>query len=337
MEYTILGFSQKAACELGLDITDLAILRWFVNSKDSGKMHSILIDNEKYYWIFYKTLSEEMSVLSLCRDTLYRRLKKMFDKNILKKKKVAYGGNYTYYALGENYSKLTSFESNSEKSSHNDTISNCMVDDLSSNTLDFNHNYDNISSNYDDLSCSYGNTDNTLNRNYNSLSRNITDLNQNLSDESVRLTYRSQNQNDRKSEQITNLLNKSTNNNHNSNNEDESIKKTSSEITPEFFLSELLVQLIQKNNPNFKKTNLDDWEEDFKTILYEDNKHYMEVIHLLRWAHIEAKIWSKMIDSPLALRKHYDAIYANREAVKANNKAVRANNNVKRHPWEDFR
>lgn len=47
MEYTILEFSQKAACELGLDITNLAILRWFVNSKYSGKMYSILIDNEK--------------------------------------------------------------------------------------------------------------------------------------------------------------------------------------------------------------------------------------------------------------------------------------------------
>ena len=49
MEYTILEFSQKAACELGLDITDLAILRWFVNSKYSGKMYSILIDNETYW------------------------------------------------------------------------------------------------------------------------------------------------------------------------------------------------------------------------------------------------------------------------------------------------
>ena len=47
MEYTILEFSQKAACELGLDITNLTILRWFVNSKYSGKMYSILIDNEK--------------------------------------------------------------------------------------------------------------------------------------------------------------------------------------------------------------------------------------------------------------------------------------------------
>ena len=52
MEYTILGFSQKAACELRLDITNLAILRWFVNSKYSGKMYSILIDNETFRGLY---------------------------------------------------------------------------------------------------------------------------------------------------------------------------------------------------------------------------------------------------------------------------------------------
>ena len=37
MEYTILEFSQKLLANLVLDITNLAILRWFVNSKYSGK------------------------------------------------------------------------------------------------------------------------------------------------------------------------------------------------------------------------------------------------------------------------------------------------------------
>ena len=316
MKYTFLGFSQKAACELGLDVTDLIILRWFVDFKDSGKMHSVSIDNEEYYWIFYKNLLEDMCILSLCRETLYRRLKKMCDKNILKKKKVAYGGNYTYYALGENYIKLNE---NGENFSRNDTISNRMGDNLSINPLDFNQDYHNISRNGVNLShnpdaLSSNTVD--LNHNYTGLNQDIMDLNPKLSDENSNQTYHTQNQTDRKPEQITNLLNKSTN-----------INKTTNEITPEFFLSELLVQLIQKNNPNFKKTNLD---EDFKLILYEDNKHYMEVIHLLRWAHLEAKIWSKVIDSPLALRKHYDALYANREAVMANN------GHVKKQPWELF-
>ena len=38
MKYTIHGFSQQKAIELGLDDRDLMILRWFVDYKDTGKM-----------------------------------------------------------------------------------------------------------------------------------------------------------------------------------------------------------------------------------------------------------------------------------------------------------
>ena len=34
MKYTILGFSQRKAVELGLDLKQLLILRWFVDYKD---------------------------------------------------------------------------------------------------------------------------------------------------------------------------------------------------------------------------------------------------------------------------------------------------------------
>ena len=38
MKYTILGFSQRKAVELGLDLKQLLILRWFVDYKDTDKM-----------------------------------------------------------------------------------------------------------------------------------------------------------------------------------------------------------------------------------------------------------------------------------------------------------
>lgn len=38
MRYTVMGFLQKGACELGLSMGDLAILRWFTDFKNSGKM-----------------------------------------------------------------------------------------------------------------------------------------------------------------------------------------------------------------------------------------------------------------------------------------------------------
>ena len=47
MKYTIEGFSQQAAHELGLDALDLIILRWFVDFKDSGNMRTEFINVEK--------------------------------------------------------------------------------------------------------------------------------------------------------------------------------------------------------------------------------------------------------------------------------------------------
>ncbi|MBU5337266.1 hypothetical protein [Intestinibacter bartlettii] len=396
MKYTIMGFSQKAAYELGLDVTDLVILRWFVDFKDSGKMRSVLIDDEKYYWVFYKKLAEDIFILSFCKDTFYKRLKRMCDLDVLKKKKVCYGGNYVYYALGKNYSKLIRFEYNS-KSAKSDQVYvdntqncdnlgnapyfikeynedfcdntndfNCNYNDSSSNMDDFNHNYNdlsnninnfnrccgNLSSNIDKFSSDYGDSSSNIdnfsrdtgdlgsnydgfnlnpddlnsniddfNHNYNDFKQNVTDLNPNLKDiapnlpaQKPNLRVINPNLTDQNPEQIINLLNKSNK------------KDPTTKITPEFFLSELLLQLIQKNNPNFKKANFDDWEHGFKVLLYEDGKDYMEILHLLRWVHLEAKSWSNVILSPLDLRDHYDEISAQRKASKA--KIPR------RNPWD---
>ena len=49
MKYTMLGFSQKIAADYGLDLNDLAILRWFVDFKESGNMRSMEMDGDIYY------------------------------------------------------------------------------------------------------------------------------------------------------------------------------------------------------------------------------------------------------------------------------------------------
>ena len=54
MKYTMLGFSQQIAADYGLDLNDLAILRWFVDFKESGNMRSMEIDGDVYYWVFYE-------------------------------------------------------------------------------------------------------------------------------------------------------------------------------------------------------------------------------------------------------------------------------------------
>lgn len=104
MKNTIQGFNQSKLVEFGLDSDDALILRWFVDFKDSNKMTSKIIDDEKYYWIKYEGILEDLPILRLkTKDALYRRLKKMDKCQILKHKTVKENGTYSFYALGINY------------------------------------------------------------------------------------------------------------------------------------------------------------------------------------------------------------------------------------------
>lgn len=106
MEYSIHGFSQEKAIELELDDRDLLILKWFVKFKDSERMISKIISDDKYYWIKYDGVTEDIPITKMKKDTVYRRLKKMCKIGILKYKTVKIGGSYSYYALGRNYKLL---------------------------------------------------------------------------------------------------------------------------------------------------------------------------------------------------------------------------------------
>ena len=107
MKYTIHGFSQQKAIEYGLDDRDLMILRWFVDYKDTGKMARKIIDNDMYYWIKYDGITEAFPIASWKKDTVYRRLRGMADKGVLKHKTLKQGGIWSYYAIGPNYIYLT--------------------------------------------------------------------------------------------------------------------------------------------------------------------------------------------------------------------------------------
>ena len=70
MKYTMLGFSQQIAADYGLDLNDLAILRWFVDFKESGNMRSMEIDGDVYYWVFYEKISEELFIIKLQKSAI---------------------------------------------------------------------------------------------------------------------------------------------------------------------------------------------------------------------------------------------------------------------------
>ena len=108
MKYTHLGFSQQVAIDIGLDDRDLAILRWFVDFKDSGTMSKKIIDGELYYWVEYEKVVDEYPIFKFKKDTVYRRLKSMSKKGVLVHKTLKQGGVWSYYNLGKKYIELIS-------------------------------------------------------------------------------------------------------------------------------------------------------------------------------------------------------------------------------------
>lgn len=112
MKYTIHGFNQEKAVELGLDNDDLLILRYFIDFKDSGAMFSTIIKDKTFYWIKYEAILEQLPILKLKKDSVYRRLKKMCVSGILEHKTIKKNGTYSFYGVGKEYMKLVS-DSNS--------------------------------------------------------------------------------------------------------------------------------------------------------------------------------------------------------------------------------
>ena len=121
MEYSIHGFSQEKAIELGLDDRDLLILRWFINFRDNGKMATKIIKEDKYYWIDYQGIIEDIPIMNIkSADSIYRRLKKMAKVKVLKHETVRAGGVFSYYTIGENYPALVDTKSKIKKVNHSE-------------------------------------------------------------------------------------------------------------------------------------------------------------------------------------------------------------------------
>ena len=109
MRFSFFGFSQRAAIDLGLDPADLLILRWFVDFRNSGKMISKEIDGKMFYLVSYSAVAEDLTILYMKKDSVYRRFKKMCDKNVLEKRIIKSKKTLVYFNTAENFPKLEDF------------------------------------------------------------------------------------------------------------------------------------------------------------------------------------------------------------------------------------
>lgn len=350
MKYTIEGFSQKVAKDLGLDALDLIILRWFVDFKDSGNMRTEFINGEKYYWIRHKKLTDELPILSMQTNAFYRRLRKICECGVLKRVLLKENGSYTYYTLGENFIKLISTQSLSHSKSSKktkkkssltkDEISSIMSDidayEKSAEPFDKVNNLNNLdeenlslntssifselsSSSLEQLPTSSESSPSSLKQTPTSSEQSPLSLKQTPTSfeqppSSLEQLPTSFEQSPSSLEQPPSSLEQSPS----SLESDQIINLSNKSITSqykddvsaEFLLSELMWTLIKKNNPTFKEPNFNDWSKAFDIILNKDNRNFQEVTELIKWIYLENGFWGTHILNPWYFRDCYEKVLA---------------------------
>ena len=350
MKYTIEGFSQKVAKDLGLDALDLIILRWFVDFKDSGNMRTEFINGEKYYWIRHKKLTDELPILSMQTNAFYRRLRKICECGVLKRVLLKENGSYTYYTLGENFIKLISTQSLSHSKSSKktkkkssltkDEISSIMSDidayEKSAEPFDKVNNLNNLdeenlslnnsstsselsSSSLEQLPTSSESSPSSLKQTPTSSEQSPLSLKQTPTSfeqppSSLKQTPTSFEQPPSSLEQSPTSSEQppsSLESNQIINLSNKSItSQYKDDVSAEFLLSELMWTLIKKNNPTFKEPNFNDWSKAFDIILNKDNRNFQEVTELIKWIYLENGFWGTHILNPWYFRDCYEKVLA---------------------------
>ena len=222
MKFSLFGFSQPAALDLDLDLRDLSILRWFADFKNSGHMVSREIDGKMFYLVSYTAVAEQLIILNMGRDAVYRRFKKFCDKKILEKRVIHDEGKLVFFAPGENYAKLEDFSfideylKNMEENDDDDddgppSCDNSFFDDdedlSDDSSKDGNRNNDTNSDNDKNSN----NSPSNFNNDPVDLKPNSTVLNQLVPDEKPNLMDEKPDMSVQKPDQNINLLYKSIN------------------------------------------------------------------------------------------------------------------------------
>lgn len=156
MKYSFLGYNVKKIMEFNLDVKDLAILRYFDDFMESGKMNYEVIEGVKYYWLSYKNIEDELPFLGLGKRSIMMRMLKLRDLDILSHYTKKEGGTFSYYSLGEKYEELLYINTNDDKynsdytnrntiKKENDNYNNMAVTNNEEAVENNEHDYNNFS------------------------------------------------------------------------------------------------------------------------------------------------------------------------------------------------
>ncbi len=106
MKYAIEGFSQKRSVELGLNVEDLVILRWFVDFWPSPKMTKMEHEGKIYALVSYSGFIDQMPIIGCNKRTIARKFQRLVDAGVLENTTIKQGGSFSVYRFGKNYESL---------------------------------------------------------------------------------------------------------------------------------------------------------------------------------------------------------------------------------------
>jgi hypothetical protein len=115
MKYTICGFSQEKMCELGMDLTEAQILRWFIDFYLTDLMVKITVDDESYAWVKYQAIIDDLPLLGIKSVRTIVRVFDHFEIIGLVKKYVLKKSTGTYTCFNINKTILQTLLSNTQK------------------------------------------------------------------------------------------------------------------------------------------------------------------------------------------------------------------------------
>ena len=124
MQFSFLGYSVKKIMEFKLDVKDVIILRYFDDFRKSGRMNYEVIEGEKYYWISYQSIENELPFLGLGKRSIMMRMLKLRDLGILSHYTKKEGGTFSFYALGDRYKDLLYVNKSSNYNDNNNNNNN---------------------------------------------------------------------------------------------------------------------------------------------------------------------------------------------------------------------
>ena len=109
MRYSVLGFNQEKAVELGLDVKDLLLLSYIEEAIASPKMKHIVKDDIAYVWLQHDKIREDLPILDIKERSLIGYLKNLESLGLIMSETVHDSkgrGSNSYYAITERCEEL---------------------------------------------------------------------------------------------------------------------------------------------------------------------------------------------------------------------------------------